>query len=354
MNTHADKTEENKSRSAANADSQKQNGGKSEFQFVDNRPEAIAQRKLQELANNSPQAKQAAQLQAMPDNSLQANRLSQIRNNNSASTKRVIQRNQDYKEKQGANTMSINDSKFGYITATTQTEEGKKFSTLHYKEGDNEKEWIISEIHSNLRGHGGALMYHLCLLAEKAGVKELHATNTAVEAYSSYNKWGFAPSSEGVSEYLRLGITNPDQIRVADWYAKVSTVKSVTETSLFEYWDKKGCFLTSACVEYMGLPDDCIELSTLREFRDGYLMSTFIGKNLVSEYYKIAPDIVRAINHSTNALLLYKNIHKCVLLCVSAIQQDRPDIAMQVYNQMVLILKTAYLAARMKWGQVYC
>ena len=65
MNTHADKSQENKSQSVANDVSQKQSGSESTFQFVDNRPEAVAQRKLQEMANNSPQAKQAAQLQSI-------------------------------------------------------------------------------------------------------------------------------------------------------------------------------------------------------------------------------------------------------------------------------------------------
>lgn len=84
MNTHADKTQENKNQSVANEVSQKQSGGKSTFQFIDNRPEAIAQKKLQEMANNSSQvkplrafqeiannnsqAKQAAQMQAIADN----------------------------------------------------------------------------------------------------------------------------------------------------------------------------------------------------------------------------------------------------------------------------------------------
>lgn len=68
MNTHADKKQENKSQSVANAVSQKQSSAESTFQFVDNRPEGIAQRKLQEMVNNRPQAKRAAQLQAMADN----------------------------------------------------------------------------------------------------------------------------------------------------------------------------------------------------------------------------------------------------------------------------------------------
>ena len=67
MNTHADKTQENKSQAVSTMDSQMQSGGESTFQFVDNRPEAIAQRKLQEMANNSPQARQTAQLQSIAD-----------------------------------------------------------------------------------------------------------------------------------------------------------------------------------------------------------------------------------------------------------------------------------------------
>ena len=57
MQTHADKTQENKSHpiaigSVANEVSQVQSVGVSTFQFVDNRPEAIAQRKLQAMANS--------------------------------------------------------------------------------------------------------------------------------------------------------------------------------------------------------------------------------------------------------------------------------------------------------------
>lgn len=68
MNAHADKTQENKSQSVSNETSKKQGVGESTFQFVDNRPESVAQRELQEMANNSPQAKQAVQLQSMADN----------------------------------------------------------------------------------------------------------------------------------------------------------------------------------------------------------------------------------------------------------------------------------------------
>ncbi|AXT60942.1 hypothetical protein D1816_11480 [Aquimarina sp. AD10] len=65
MNTHADKTQEKKSQSVSIAGSQMQSGGESTFQFMDNRPEAIAQRKLHEMANNSPRVSQFRAFQKM-------------------------------------------------------------------------------------------------------------------------------------------------------------------------------------------------------------------------------------------------------------------------------------------------
>ena len=66
MNTHANKTKEQKSQqSTANEVSQMQVEGKSSHQFVDNRPAAVAQKKRQEVMKNSPQSKHAAQLQSI-------------------------------------------------------------------------------------------------------------------------------------------------------------------------------------------------------------------------------------------------------------------------------------------------
>lgn len=83
MNTHAEKTQENKSQSITNELARKRGGGESTFQFVDSRPQVVAQKKLQEMANNSPQAKQASQLQAIANNhSSQQEQPIQIKENN--------------------------------------------------------------------------------------------------------------------------------------------------------------------------------------------------------------------------------------------------------------------------------
>jgi hypothetical protein len=68
MNTHANKSQEKKSQSAINSVSQKKTNAESTFQFVDNRPLAVVQCKLQEMVNNSLQVQQATQQQTLADN----------------------------------------------------------------------------------------------------------------------------------------------------------------------------------------------------------------------------------------------------------------------------------------------
>ena len=98
MNTHADKKQENKSQSVAKEVSQKQSGSESTFQFVDNRPEAVAQRKLQEMANNNPQVSQLRAFQDMANNSPQAKQAAQLQamaNNHSAQQQQSIQKKEN-------------------------------------------------------------------------------------------------------------------------------------------------------------------------------------------------------------------------------------------------------------------
>ena len=66
MKAHADKAQENIT-SETNSVSEQQCRNTSSFQFVDNRPEAVAQRKLQEIANNSPHVKKLGAYQEMAE-----------------------------------------------------------------------------------------------------------------------------------------------------------------------------------------------------------------------------------------------------------------------------------------------
>ncbi|MDW3193000.1 MAG: hypothetical protein R8G66_11570 [Cytophagales bacterium] len=68
MYEQVEKPKENKNRAIAKSVGQKKSIGKPGIGFVDNRPDAVAQRKLQDMVISSSQVKQAAQLHAKVDN----------------------------------------------------------------------------------------------------------------------------------------------------------------------------------------------------------------------------------------------------------------------------------------------
>ena len=78
MSTYADQTEENKSESVASAVSQRQTSDEPTFEFMDSRPEAVAQRKLQHIADGSSQVSQLKSFQELADNSFPAKEVAQL------------------------------------------------------------------------------------------------------------------------------------------------------------------------------------------------------------------------------------------------------------------------------------
>ena len=96
-----------------------------------------------------------------------------------------------------------------------------------------------------------------------------------------------------------------------------------------------GCYLTSACVDYKGLPDDCYELTTLRAFRDNYVSKLEGGKELINKYYDTAPRIVDKINESANKEEIYNLTYDYILTCVEQIDNKNYEEALLLYKEMV-------------------
>lgn len=106
---------------------------------------------------------------------------------------------------------------------------------------------------------------------------------------------------------------------------------------------KKNCYLTTACVEAMNLPDDCHELQTLRKFRDGHVSETDEGKALITEYYEIAPKIIDEIHSTGNGKDIFKALYSDIQEIVSLIDNLNYKEAYQYYCNMTLKLKSKYL-----------
>lgn len=100
-----------------------------------------------------------------------------------------------------------------------------------------------------------------------------------------------------------------------------------------------GCYLTTACVQARGLPDDCYELQTLRRFRDTFLKTTAEGRAEIELYYTLAPRLVNQINHSDHSSQIYEEIYvNLIIPCVKYIEQGRNTETLQLYRGYVQIL----------------
>lgn len=123
--------------------------------------------------------------------------------------------------------------------------------------------------------------------------------------------------------------------------------KAQTKISTFEKinggFKQKYCFITTAVCEYLGKPDDCYELTTFREFRDGYLMNTPGGKELVQEYYNIAPTIVKKIQRQQDKEQCYHEIlNQYLQPCLTLIEEGENQKCKDYYIEMVQELKKKY------------
>ncbi len=178
MYAQVEKSKENKSQAVASEVTQKQRDVESTSLFVDNRPEAITQRKLQELANNSPQVQQAAQFQAMADNY-------------SERQPHPIQKNDN-------NTRLLDDLKSGIENLSSYSMDGVK---IHYN----------SEKPAQLQGHAYAQR-----VAQKKNLQKMSFNFSASESIlNKENDTRLHDNNLGVKgDCLKTGIENNSESAV--------------------------------------------------------------------------------------------------------------------------------------------
>ncbi len=106
---------------------------------------------------------------------------------------------------------------------------------------------------------------------------------------------------------------------------------------------KSGCFLTSACVDYAGLADDCRELTVLRFFRDNYVAKLANGLAILAEYYGTAPVLVKQIERSPDRNTTLAGIFTTVTKVAAMIEHGNYSEARACYEAMFVALKKRYL-----------
>jgi len=100
-----------------------------------------------------------------------------------------------------------------------------------------------------------------------------------------------------------------------------------------------GCFITSACVEFAGLPDDCYELTVLRSFRDNYIAHLPNGQMLISDYYERAPRILKHIRVSPYRSEILASTFNTIHKAIAEIEKREPALALETYRALLIKLE---------------
>ena len=107
---------------------------------------------------------------------------------------------------------------------------------------------------------------------------------------------------------------------------------------------RNGCFITTAVCEHTGKPDDCADLTELRRFRDHWLVRQEGGKELIDEYYRIAPIIVECLDGLANPGEAYRELlERYIEPCVTLSKKGQCEECLELYKSMVETLSCRYL-----------
>ncbi|MCD7813163.1 MAG: hypothetical protein LUH20_03765 [Lachnospiraceae bacterium] len=106
---------------------------------------------------------------------------------------------------------------------------------------------------------------------------------------------------------------------------------------------KTWCYITTAVCRTFDKPDDCYELKTLREYRDTYLVDSPGGRELIEEYYDVAPSIVKHIDQQPDSGAVYYSIwEEWLAPCISMIEAGQNEACREHYTAMVHTLQKKY------------
>ena len=90
------------------------------------------------------------------------------------------------------------------------------------------------------------------------------------------------------------------------------------------------CFITTAVCSSLNKPDDCDELMSMRWLRDKLRVEDSDMAALIEEYYRVAPLVVRKIDNSSDAPVVYRHLWK------NSISQIYGDIKKKDYHEAKL------------------
>lgn len=120
-------------------------------------------------------------------------------------------------------------------------------------------------------------------------------------------------------------------------------MKSDTGYAAEHHTVDKGCFITTATCMSLNKGDDCEELMAMRRYRDMSTVKNPVIAELVREYYRIAPVIVKRIDARPEKVQIYQQLwDKYISKTYACIKREDYDNATKLYVSMVADLSEEY------------
>lgn len=102
-----------------------------------------------------------------------------------------------------------------------------------------------------------------------------------------------------------------------------------------------GCFITTACVDVMGMKDDCWVLETARGFRDTYMVAEPDRAFELAKYYETAPTLLEKINEKEDKNKILKSVFwKFIIPFCSLVKEDKLEEARVKYKEMMTMVNS--------------
>lgn len=125
---------------------------------------------------------------------------------------------------------------------------------------------------------------------------------------------------------------------------KDSNISASDYDSIMQGFKRKLCYVTTAVCRNLNKGEECEELRLIKDFRDGYLASTDEGRDLIDEYYDIAPTLVKRIAKDARAHEKYVWLWNTYLApCVACIKSGQPESCRETYCAMMEVLRKEYM-----------
>jgi hypothetical protein len=218
------------------------------------------------------------------------------------------------------------------------------------KKPKKDKEFGIS---AEVKNSGPHPATSVVILVQKPGAFTFLEKNASDGVYAPDGRWTIPSLAKDARATLdiRAKVAPKAKNKAQDITIAVQSCKEGDSGKGTAAWSKSvtvtptgKCFLTTACVQGMGLPDDCHELQILRTFRDAYLLSQPFGAREIEEYYAVAPAIVDGIKRRADSYRVLERIYReLVHPCVVHIEEGCPEDALGHYRACVERLRAEYV-----------